>query len=442
MSMQPGRNFTPRADDFDPANQALSDALRKSFRVMKWLMSAVIVLYLFSGMFRVKPGEVGFVLRMGRIVQSNLSEGWHFAYPFPIDESRTMSLAGDRKVTVPFMFQLTEQHRLRGLQTGGSALLRPGRDHYLLTGDLNILHAYLSIVYRIRDAADYIANVVDVTPGDDNPPEHELMASLLAASAVEIAATHSVNDVYADRGGFRDAVRDRVASRLDALRQAGASPGLEVKWVEATSFEGFEAIMPPLAAYDEFLAVLASEAQKGQRISTARGRANDLLSRTAGSGYSDLEAAIDAEFLALRETGTVPAELRERTETLLRQSGGEVQTILKEAEAYRDRLVNEAAGDARAVEVLAAEYDRNPVLLLSRLRMSVRQEVLSYPTLNKKFVPRESRQVRLVIPRDPEQQERAARQRSERDKEETSPSGSTGPGEARPVGGRIAQPSP
>src|SRR5262244_3635437 len=126
----PSKIPLPVAAEFDPANEALADALRKSFSLLKWLMAIVVILYLFSGLFRVKPGELGYILRMGNVVtpEGGLPPGWHWSWPFPIDAAKTMSVARDNVEPVPFMFLLTEDQRISGIQAGGSAVLRPGRD--------------------------------------------------------------------------------------------------------------------------------------------------------------------------------------------------------------------------------------------------------------------------------------------------------------------------
>src|SRR6185436_8575531 len=80
------------ADEFDPANQSLADALRKSFHVLKFLMLVLVVLYFLSGFFTVNPSEVGLKLRYGRVVGTGaatenpvLGPGWHWSWPYPFE---------------------------------------------------------------------------------------------------------------------------------------------------------------------------------------------------------------------------------------------------------------------------------------------------------------------------------------------------------------------
>jgi len=422
MSQQPQQPVRlPVVDDLDPANQALSDALRRSFAILKWIMALTVLLYAFSGMFPVRPGEVGYVLRMGRILPTQYGEGWHFSWPFPIDEARTMSLAGERSVEASFLFQLTDLMKTRGISAGGTPYLKPGRDHYLVTGDLNILHARLIAQYRVTSAIDYLSNIYDSRRELSDPPEKPLLTDLLTASTIETAAIRSVDAVYKDRSGFLDAVAGRLNERLNELRQSGAPTGIVVQRVLATSFEGYEAVLPMLNVLTEFEEVQSSEQRKGQRISEARGAAERKLNETAGSGWAELAEAIDAEEVARVAGAANLAERRARTVSLLKLAGGDTQRVIKTAEAFKNQIVQGAAGDAERVSRLAADFRANPVLWRSRYRLAQRQAILQLPTIAKKFVPGDLGRVWLQIPRDPAAQERAAEQRA-----------LMGPGEIKP----------
>ncbi len=53
----------------DPANQSLADALRLSFRVLQFVILALLALFLVSGFQRVDDSQSGVMLRFGRIVE-------------------------------------------------------------------------------------------------------------------------------------------------------------------------------------------------------------------------------------------------------------------------------------------------------------------------------------------------------------------------------------
>src|SRR5438552_1579587 len=74
----------------DSGSQALSEALRSSFAIIKVIMVGLVVLFLGSGFFTVGPQEKAIILRLGRPTSEDekalLGPGAHWAFPYPIDE--------------------------------------------------------------------------------------------------------------------------------------------------------------------------------------------------------------------------------------------------------------------------------------------------------------------------------------------------------------------
>src|SRR5438046_7039551 len=59
----PGAPEPPRGVE-DAGAQALSEALRSSFDIVKFLMAALVLAFVFSGVFTVKPNQVAVKLRL------------------------------------------------------------------------------------------------------------------------------------------------------------------------------------------------------------------------------------------------------------------------------------------------------------------------------------------------------------------------------------------
>src|SRR5262245_17022103 len=74
----------------DSSTQALSEALRSSFAVIKYVMIILVLVFLFSGWFQVGTQERAIVLRLGKPAGGAdaklLGPGLHWAFPYPIDE--------------------------------------------------------------------------------------------------------------------------------------------------------------------------------------------------------------------------------------------------------------------------------------------------------------------------------------------------------------------
>ncbi len=149
-------------NELDPASESLADALRKSFRVLKVIMFVLVGLYFLSGWTSVKPGERGYILRFGKIVNAGtpaavLGEGWHWSWPYPIDKFMTVSEA-PREMEIKFMLALRPEELAKEKIDSRFGPLSPARDDYLVTGDVNILHANLVIKYEVSNVLDYVTN--------------------------------------------------------------------------------------------------------------------------------------------------------------------------------------------------------------------------------------------------------------------------------------------
>ena len=74
----------------DAGSQALAEALRSSFAIVKVLMVVLVVVFLGSGIFQVKPQVRAVRLHYGRPVgegtKALLGPGLHWSWPYPIDE--------------------------------------------------------------------------------------------------------------------------------------------------------------------------------------------------------------------------------------------------------------------------------------------------------------------------------------------------------------------
>ena len=74
----------------DAGAQALSEALRSTSTIVKFLMAALVVAFIFSGVFTVKPNQVAVKLRLGKPVGTGaeqlLKPGLHWKLPYPIDD--------------------------------------------------------------------------------------------------------------------------------------------------------------------------------------------------------------------------------------------------------------------------------------------------------------------------------------------------------------------
>ena len=87
----------------DAAERALSDALKVSFTILKWIMFLLLIFFLASGFKTVGPDEQALVLRFGKIrgiaEERVLKPGLHWILPYPIDE--IIRIPVKKRISIP-----------------------------------------------------------------------------------------------------------------------------------------------------------------------------------------------------------------------------------------------------------------------------------------------------------------------------------------------------
>src|ERR1019366_3056721 len=87
----------------DAGSQALAEALRSSFVIVKIAMAALVVIIFAAGFFTVNSGEKAVILRFGKPLGDGpkmlLSAGkLYWSFPYPIDEVVRIPISEIQKV--------------------------------------------------------------------------------------------------------------------------------------------------------------------------------------------------------------------------------------------------------------------------------------------------------------------------------------------------------
>src|SRR4051794_18927369 len=140
----------------DAGSQALAEAFRSSFKIVRILMFALLVVFLCSGFFKVESNERAIILRFGKPVGEGqkvlLEPGLHWSYPYPIDEVQKVSVTGIQKVESNVgWYATTRAQEAAGTEPPAGLSLNPAVDGYTLTADANIIHTRATLSYRIEE---------------------------------------------------------------------------------------------------------------------------------------------------------------------------------------------------------------------------------------------------------------------------------------------------
>lgn len=284
----------------DAGAQALSDALRSSFAIVKVLMAILVGVFLLSGFFTVGPQEKAVILRFGRPRDNArlLEPGAHWAFPPPIDEVVRIPVGQVQAINssigwfpVNALGQPLEAEPIPGFG------LRPVRDGYLLAGDGNIVHVAATLRYRIAEPG--LRYLLDFAHAS-NVVQNAFNNALLHA-----AARFNVDDILTrDQAGFREAVRARLEDTISRHEL-----GIIVDQIDNLR------VLPPRQLKTAFDQVLEAEVRRSKEINDARTYENQTLSRAraeadARRNAAETERTRLVEFVAAdveRFTNNLPA---------------------------------------------------------------------------------------------------------------------------------------
>lgn len=251
----------------DAGTRALSDALSSSFKVVKVIMIVMVVIFLGSGIREVSSFEKAVKLRFGKPVgfgeEALLDAGWHWAWPYPIEEIVKIPIGQVQEIrsTIGFYF-IPREFELTDTEPPMGSRLNPVLDGYLITGDGNIMHARANLRYRITDAVTYAFA---------NRNASNLVQNALNNALQYAASGYRVDDaVRKDVSGYRAAVLRRVNDLV-----INQNLGVTVETMDLT-------VIPPRQVRDSFEAVTSAEQKRSQLIDDARAERNRLLATAEG----------------------------------------------------------------------------------------------------------------------------------------------------------------
>ncbi len=377
----------------DPANQSLADALKATFRVLKFFMLLVFIVYLFSGVFTVEQGEKAVVLSFGKLDPREYGPGLHFSWPYPINEHVKLPSGRPNTVSIDdshfLQIRKEEENTPRaGLMRGG---LHPTRDGVLLTGDRGLVHVRWQVVFHIDDVLRYVKTVKDDKIQQAETVIRRALESVAIRNAAGMEAEHMA---YQRTKELQDAVKRDMNDELARLEA-----GIVVDKVDIV-----ESIMP-VPTLQTYAQVQRSENTKQAMIRAAEQAADRVLNAAAGAAHERLIAKLDERDLAAAagDRGKVTAIEAELDQMLEHEVGGEAGAIVNRAKAEYTSTIQQMRSDRDQYAALIDEYRRDPVALTNRLWADAQRALFENLGVKKIFVPKGQKEIRLEVGPDPVQ---------------------------------------
>ncbi len=278
---QPYHEDEARAPEvpIDAGSQALAEALRSSFSIIKFVMLLLVGLFLASGFFTVGPQERAIIIRLGKPVgegeKALLGPGLHYSLPYPIDEYIKVPITSIQQVksTVGW-FAVTPGQEISGEDRSPLPVgtpLDPEVDSYAMTADDNIIHTRATLTYHISDPVGYVFNFASASNAVVNALDNALLFA---------AAQFKVDDILTrDVSGFKVAVQRRIAALVER-----ENLGIVVEDCQVES-------RPPRQLQEAFAGVLRSEVNRDKVLREAVIYENNVTNRASADAQSHINAA-------------------------------------------------------------------------------------------------------------------------------------------------------
>jgi membrane protease subunit HflK len=297
----------------------LKRVFRHARTLSAWLIFLLILLYLASGLYSVKPEQRGVLKRLGRVVTDNILPGIHYHWPWPFESVVRLSTTEIRSMTVRF----EEVKGPKGAKVKGSQVAKHIESKHVerpapvLTADENLVLATLVLQYTISQPKSYLYN----TSHTD-----WLLRRIVQAATVSKAAEMGVDDILTiGRLKMQTTLKEGIQAKIDTY-----DLGIRLTSVQIQS------IGPPADVAGAFRDVTSAREDKQRIIQQAKGDRNRRLPKARA----------------------------------------ESNQMKREAEGYANEIVERAKGDAHRFTAAWDEYRKAKNLTAHRLYLEALEEIL------------------------------------------------------------------
>jgi modulator of FtsH protease HflK len=226
---------------------------------------AAMLIWGFSGFFRVDPDELGIVLRFGKYVR-DAKPGLNYHLPYPVESALTPKVTRVNRIDIGMRSP-------DDLRRGGAGRDVP-EESLMLTGDENIVDVDFSVFWLIKPdgAGDYLFNI--------QQPEGTVKA--VAESAMREVIGHSeIQPILTGaRATIETAVQELMQKTLDHY-----SAGIQVTQVQ------LQKVDPPAQVIDSFRDVQAARSDAERAQNEAQTYANRVVPEARGRAAQITQAA-------------------------------------------------------------------------------------------------------------------------------------------------------
>jgi membrane protease subunit HflK len=228
-------------------------------------VAAAAVALVSTGIYQVKPEEVGVVLRLGKYVHPPAQPGLNFKIPFGVD----------RVYKVPVQRQLKQEFGFRTSKAGVRTQYSRSSfedESLMLTGDLNAAVVEWIVQYRINDPYKFLFRVRNV---------QETFRGMTEATMREIVGDRMVNEVLTVGRQQIESVAEEKLQELCNLYETGITVDQVV----------LQDVNPPDPVKPSFNEVNEAQQEREKLINQARAEYNKIIPKAKGEAEETIQNA-------------------------------------------------------------------------------------------------------------------------------------------------------
>ena len=272
---------------------------------VKYGLLIILALWLISGFYQVQPSEQGVVLRFGKYLETT-DAGLHYHLPTPIEEVIKVNVTQERSINLGTM-----DNRYRNARNNAFT------ESHMLTGDENIVDINLTVVWKIKDAKNYLFSM--------RSPDETVSVAAQSVLREIVGQSEMQPIITGDRGTVEDDTKEELQRVLDEF-----DAGVQIVRVKLQKAD------PPREVVDAFNEVQRAKADMERFKNEAEAYRNEILPKAKG----------------------------------------QASQILQNAQAYKESVVHKAQGETERFNSVYQAYRHGRDVTIKRLYLEAMEEVL------------------------------------------------------------------
>ncbi len=222
-------------------------------RVIYYVLGALLLLWIASGIYMIQPAERAVVFRFGRSTGVT-GPGIHYHYPMPIEHVEVEKVDEVKRIEIGFRtVSVTPTPRYQKVP----------RESVMLTGDENIVDVELIVQYRIRNIEEYLFNVSEQTLA---------VHSIAEAALRQVIGKHPIDEALT---GGKLAIQMKIHQQIQEVMDL-YQIGLRVEQVK------LQTVSVPREVDHAFKDVASAREDRERLRNEAEAYRNDIIPKTRG----------------------------------------------------------------------------------------------------------------------------------------------------------------